>query len=105
MASLRVSFARGPVRSSLPVTTIEVRLARGSDRARRPAELTFSRLHGVEHWRMRADTITVEEVGSGDRAGVRVPPTSSVRNSQARGGLDALPPSDTSNNLPFSGLP
>ena len=62
MGRVRVTFQRELFGVPFAVTSIEVRRARSLDRGVRVAELKFSRLHGVDDWRMRADAITVKEV-------------------------------------------
>ena len=44
-----------------PIAPVEVRRTRTADRARRAAELRFSRHYGVD-WRMRANVEEVEAV-------------------------------------------
>jgi hypothetical protein len=44
-----------------PVALVEVRHARNPERARRAAELRFSRRYGLD-WRMRANVADVEAV-------------------------------------------
>ena len=58
LARFRVTFAKEVLGLRFPIASVEVRHARDADRARRAAELMFSRHYGMD-WRMRAD---VEEV-------------------------------------------
>jgi hypothetical protein len=55
----RVTFAKELMGLRFPVAFVEVRCARDPDRARRAAELRFSRRYGLD-WRMRANVADVE---------------------------------------------
>ena len=57
----RVTFAKELMGLRFPVASVEVRRARDPDRARRAAELRFSRRYGLD-WRMRANVEEVEAV-------------------------------------------
>jgi len=57
----RVTFAKELMGLRFPVASVEVRRARDPDRARRAAELRFSRRYGLD-WRMRANVEEVETV-------------------------------------------
>ena len=57
----RVTFTKEVLGLPFPVTSVEVRHARDPDRARRAAELRFSRRYGLD-WRMRANVEDVEAV-------------------------------------------
>jgi DNA-binding NtrC family response regulator len=59
MACFRVTFAKEVMGLQFPIASVEVRHARDADRARRAAELKFSRRYGQD-WRMRADVEEVE---------------------------------------------
>ena len=59
MACFRVTFAKQVMGLQFPIASVEVRHARDADRARRAAELKFSRHYGMD-WRMRADVEKVE---------------------------------------------
>jgi len=61
MASFRITFAKEVLGLPFPIASVEVRHARDADRARRAAELKFSRHYGMD-WRMRADVEEVEAV-------------------------------------------
>ena len=61
MARFRVTFAKELTGLLFPIASIEVRCARDANRARRAAELKFSRRYGMD-WRMRADVEEVEAV-------------------------------------------
>ena len=60
-AQYRVTFAKELMGLRFPVASVEVRRARDPDRARRAAELRFSRRYGLD-WRMRANVEEVETV-------------------------------------------
>ena len=60
-AGYRVTFAKEMLGVRFPIASIEVRRARDLDRARRAAELRFSRRFGLD-WRMRANVEEVEAV-------------------------------------------
>ena len=57
----RVIFAKELMGLRFPVASVEVRRARDPERARRAAELRFSRRYGID-WRMRANVEEVEAV-------------------------------------------
>ncbi len=61
MARYRVIFAKEMLGLRFPISTMEVRRARDPDRARRAAELKFSRRFGMD-WRVRTDVQEVEAV-------------------------------------------
>ncbi len=61
LAHFRVTFAKEVLGLRFPIASVEVRHARDADRARRAAELKFSRHYGID-WRMRADVEEVEAV-------------------------------------------
>ena len=54
-------FAKELMGLRFPVASVEVRHARDPERARRAAELRFSRRYGID-WRMRANVEEVEAV-------------------------------------------
>ncbi len=58
-APVRVTFVKQVLGLGFPVACVQVDRARDLDRARRAAELKFSRRYGV-HWRMRADAQEIE---------------------------------------------
>src|SRR3954470_8409908 len=58
-AGYRVTFAKEVMGVRFPIAAVEVRRARDPDRARRAAELRFSRRFGQD-WRMRANVEEVE---------------------------------------------
>ena len=60
-ARFRVTFAKEVMGLRFPVAFVDVRRARDPDRARRAAELRFSRRYGLD-WRMRANVEEVEAV-------------------------------------------
>ena len=60
-ARFRVTFAKELMGLRFPIASVEVRRARNADRARRAAELRFSRRYGID-WRMRANVEEVEAV-------------------------------------------
>ena len=60
-AGYRVTFAQEVMGVRFPIASVEVRRARDPDRARRAAELRFSRRFGLD-WRMRANVEDVEAV-------------------------------------------
>ena len=60
-AGYRVTFARELLGVRFPIASVEVRRASDPDRARRAAELRFSRRFGLD-WRMRANVEEVEPV-------------------------------------------
>ena len=57
----RVTFVKEVMGLRFPVAFVDVRRARDPDRARRAAELRFSRRYGLD-WRMRANVEEVEAV-------------------------------------------
>ena len=57
----RVTFAKEVMGVGFRVAAVEVRRARDPDRARRAAELRFSRRFGLD-WRMRANVEEVEGI-------------------------------------------
>ncbi len=57
-ARYRVTFAKEVMGVRFPIASVEVRRARTADRARRAAELRFSRRYGLD-WRMRAEVEAV----------------------------------------------
>jgi len=61
LAQFRVTFAKEVLGLRFPIALVEVHHARDADRARRAAELKFSRHYGID-WRMRADVEEVEAV-------------------------------------------
>ena len=60
-AGFRVTFAKEMLGVRFPIASVEVRHARDPDRARRAAELRFSRRFGLD-WRMRANVEEVEGI-------------------------------------------
>ena len=60
-ARYRVTFAKVVMGLQFPVASVEVRHARNPERARKAAELKFSRRYGLD-WRMRANVEDVEAV-------------------------------------------
>jgi hypothetical protein len=60
-ARYRVTFPREVMGVRFPIASVDVRRARDPDRARRAAELRFSRRFGQD-WRMRAKVEEVEAV-------------------------------------------
>ena len=63
MTGFRVIFSRVLLGVPFPVALIDVRRARGPERAIRAAQLRLMRRVGLEHWRQRADTVEVEALG------------------------------------------
>ncbi len=63
MATFRVIFSRVLLGVPFPVALIDVRSARGPERAIRAAELRLIRRFGLDDWRERADAVDVETVG------------------------------------------
>jgi len=60
-ARYRVTFAKELLGLRFPIASMDVRHARGAERALRAAELRFSRHYGI-HWRTRADVHEVVRV-------------------------------------------
>ena len=60
-ARFRVTFAKELMGVRFPIASVEVHHARDPDRARRAAELRFSRRFGLD-WRMRANVEEIEAV-------------------------------------------
>ena len=60
-AGYRVTFAKVVMGLRFPIASIDVFRARDPDRARRAAELRFSRRFGQD-WRMRANVEEVEGI-------------------------------------------
>ena len=58
-AGYRVTFAKEMLGVRFPITSVDVRHARDPDRARRAAELRFSRRFGLD-WRVRANIEEIE---------------------------------------------
>ena len=56
-----MTFVKEVMGLRFPVAFVDVRRARDPDRARRAAELRFSRRYGLD-WRMRANVEEVEAV-------------------------------------------